>query len=86
MSTFGKKLKELRLKKGLLQRDIAEDLKVDSSAIGYWERGINEPKFNKLCEIADYFEVTPNYLLGYEEEINKKSDTLRKVSDNKAIG
>lgn len=83
MSYFAKKFKELREKKELFQKDIAEELGITRTAVTEWENGRNTPTVDMLCKIADYFDVTPNYLLGYE---NEKTDTINKVSDNKAIG
>lgn len=60
--------KELRLKKELKQGDIASILGIDRSTIGKWEQGINKPTIDVLLVVADYFDVTTDYLLGRPEK------------------
>ena len=61
---IGKIIKELRLEKGLSQKKLAEILGVSQKAIDYWERNINEPKASYIIKLADYFDVSCDYLLG----------------------
>ena len=63
---FGKRLKEERLKNGEQQKDLAEDIKVDTSMISLWENGKNYPKVEKLIEIAFHYNISIDYLLGLE--------------------
>lgn len=67
---FGKRLKELRQKNGETQNDLAEILQVNTSMISLWETGKNYPEVKKLIEIAEYYEVTTDFLLGLTNEIN----------------
>ena len=60
--------KELRLKKELKQGDIAAVLGIDRSTIGKWEQGINKPTIDVLLVIADFYDVTTDYLLKDEME------------------
>ncbi len=61
---IGKIIKELRIDKGLSQTKLAEIIGVSQKAIDYWERDINEPKAGYIIKLADYFEVSCDYLLG----------------------
>lgn len=61
------RLKELRQAKGLTQRDTAKIFKVSKSTYNYWENGKIEIDFEKLKEIANYFEVSIDYLLDNSE-------------------
>ena len=61
---FGKRIKELRVEKKLTQSEFAEILSKSPSAIGMYEREKREPDTETLQQIADYFEVTTDYLLG----------------------
>ena len=70
---FGKRLKELREKNKETQNEIAEELKVDKSMICLWEKGKNYPKVEKLIEIAEYYKVSTDYLLGLEDETGEKT-------------
>ena len=64
---FGKKLKELRIEKGLSQRKFGELLGVCNQTVSFWETGSREPDLDALIEIADYFSVSVDFLLGREE-------------------
>lgn len=61
------RLKELREKKGLTTRQLAEELDINFTMINRYELGKTEGmKFELIEKFCDYFNVTPNYLLGYE--------------------
>lgn len=59
-------LKALRTKKGLYQKDVASFLNVAVSTYSYWEQGKFEPDSETLKKLADYFDVSVDYLLGRE--------------------
>jgi transcriptional regulator with XRE-family HTH domain len=61
---FKDKLKELRNKKGLSQRELAKTLKLSPSTIAMYEIGQREPDNATLNKIADFFNVTTDCLLG----------------------
>lgn len=65
---FQERLKELRLYCGLLQKELAEKLGVETRQISRLETGYNEPNLSQLIKIADFFEVSVDYLLGRESE------------------
>ena len=65
---FGKNFKTLREKNGLYQVDLAEALGVSKSTIGFWEINRCEPSQEKLEQIADYFNVSTDFLLGREKD------------------
>ena len=58
------RLKELRIKKGVLQSDVAEYIGVNNSTYAYYERGTHNPTPETLCKLADFFGVTVDELLG----------------------
>lgn len=58
------RLKELRLKFGLTQKQLAEILGVDRTAVVKYETNRNGPSSETLEQLADYFGVTVDYLLG----------------------
>ena len=68
IKVFGERLKKLRLENNELQSDLANELKVHVSMISLWENGKNYPKVSKLIEIAEYYKVSTDYLLGLENE------------------
>ena len=62
--TFGERLKTLRLEKGLGQIELAKALDVGKSIISLWERDKCEPTLTKLNAIAQFFNVSIDYLAG----------------------
>lgn len=75
MATFGENLKKLRLEKGLSQAELGQILVVSQGLIGAYERNHKKPRQARLLEMAEFFDVSPNYLLGYIEEqpvVNKE--------------
>lgn len=65
---LGKKLKELRNRKGVTQEQLAEHLKISGQAVSKWERSEGYPDIMLLPRIALYFGVTVDELLGVSEE------------------
>lgn len=64
---FGERLKELRLEAGLSQKALGEKLGFSQTCLAKWEIGIRESCFDDLIKIADFFNVTTDYLLGRED-------------------
>lgn len=59
-------IKVLREQRNLTQQECANVFNVKLRAWQTYEQGISEPKFEVLCKIADYFNVSLDYLLGRE--------------------
>ncbi|SEU32569.1 helix-turn-helix domain-containing protein [Paenibacillus sp. NFR01] len=66
---IGKKLMELREKKGLSQYEVAELLGIQRARYNSWEQDIANPRTEMLNKLADFFEVDPNELLGHSSSI-----------------
>ena len=62
------RIRELRLEKGLRQRDVAERLGISAQSLGYYENWVNKPDPETLIKLADFFEVSIDYLLCREDE------------------
>ena len=60
---FGKQLRDLRIEKGLSQRELGKIFNVCNQTISFWETGSREPDLDALIEIAHYFEVSIGSLL-----------------------
>lgn len=58
------KLKELRNQKKISQQEIAKILNVTQTTYGRYELEISEPNINTLCNLADFYNVTIDYLIG----------------------
>lgn len=64
MSVFAEQLKTLRKINGLTQKELAEKLKIKQNSYSDWENGKSEPNIEMLVRIADYFDVSLDYLMG----------------------
>lgn len=64
---FGKKLKELRIERGLSQRELGKIFNVCNQTVSFWELGSREPDLDTLCTISNYFDVSVDFLLGQVE-------------------
>lgn len=68
---FGDRLKELRIKRGLNQEQLAQQLGISSSSISMYERNQREPNFETEEMFADFFNVDLNYLRGNQNTTTK---------------
>ena len=58
------RIKNLRLKKGMLQKDLAEALKCTAVSVSRYETGERDPDVNTINRLCDIFGCTADYLLG----------------------
>ena len=63
METFGQKIKRLRVKAGLTQTQLANELGISTSAISMYEQDNREPNREMLLALSYYFGVGTDYLL-----------------------
>lgn len=64
---FSERLKQLRLDANLKQIDLAKALNTTQRRISYFEIGKIEPDLQTLCCIAQFFNVSTDYLLGVKD-------------------
>ena len=64
MQTLAKRLKELRESRRVYQREMAEHLGLSFRGYQNYETGQSEPKIAALIAIADYYQVSIDYLVG----------------------
>lgn len=64
MAEFGELLAELRQDRGLTQKQLGKLLSVSTGTISNYENGVHYPDLEKLVTLADYFQVSTDYLLG----------------------
>ena len=62
-SLFGKKLAELRARRGLTQQQLAEQLGVSQKTITYYERRTVNPSLELIQRLAAFFDVSPAELV-----------------------
>lgn len=58
------RLKNLRASKNMSQNKLAQILGVQPMAVSRYERGLREPDMETLQKLADYFDVSVDYLMG----------------------
>ncbi len=62
------RLKELRKNKALTQKQVAQAIGVSAQSYGYYENWINKPDPETLSLLADFFEVSVDYLIGRSDD------------------
>ena len=62
----------------LTQQDLADWLGIERSTYGKYETGHSEPTFDTLCRLADFFNVSVEYLMG---RTNIKKTPISKETD-----
>ena len=72
MLIFAERIKELREQNKLSLATLSQKIGVSDAAICKWENNLAEPKASYIRAIADFFEVSTDYLLGVENEIGLK--------------
>lgn len=64
MSAFSDRLAKLRAVRKIRQQDIADAIGISLRGYQYYEKDIKEPTMSKLIALADYFNVSIDYLTG----------------------
>ena len=90
MTAFNERFRELRKKKGLSQRELANVLHMSNSTVAMYETGKRQPDFESLEKIADFFNVDIDYLLGRKDTTHRivevhpeyyENETVRAITD-----
>lgn len=75
---FTKRLKSLRKEAGLTQKEIADHFKTSPQSYAQWEKGLRSPSKESLEKLAQFFNVSTDYLLG-NSELKNPEDQLSNV-------
>jgi transcriptional regulator with XRE-family HTH domain len=67
IQNFGTRLKEVRTKMGLSQKEFAKNINVTASALSSYEKGITNPSITVVTEIAKFSKVSTDWLLGLSD-------------------
>lgn len=70
--TFGQRLKYLRIKNNLTQKEVAEKMDVAFQTVSKWESDINEPDIESIKQLACIFNCSIDYLFNTDSEKIKK--------------
>ena len=66
---------ELRREKGLTLKKMGEELKIRDNTLSQYETGKREPQLGTMQEIADFFNVSLEYLMGKSDKRDYKIET-----------
>jgi len=72
MKITATRIKELREEKRITQTELAKKIEVSRAIIGFWENDKAEPTAPNIAALANFFNVTADYLLGLENEDGSK--------------
>ena len=70
-----------RKQRGLTQEQFAEIFGVTTGAVYKWESGLSVPELNLLIEMADFFDISVDALLGYRMKDNCLSCTIQRLNE-----
>lgn len=84
---FADRIKSLRERSGLTQAELAKKLGLTRSCINAWEMGLSVASTVMVVELARFFHVTTDYLLGVSSENIIRTDSLseRQIAAIRAI-
>ena len=69
---FKERLKDKRLEAGLTQAELAKKASVTTRTIQNYEMGVRKPTYEMLIAIADYFDVSLDYLVGRSDNPERR--------------
>lgn len=79
----GQRIKQLRDKEGLTQKDLAKQLDIKPRTLGFYETGDRNPPIDILKKLAVFFDVSMDYLLGITDIPNlyKEKEIIEKQKE-----
>lgn len=81
---FGDRIKSLREQRGKTQKQLADIIGVTPAAIGLYEQNRRTPDAETLKKLANYFDVSIDYLLCYTDIKNSYKEKIKKLIDENA--
>lgn len=78
------RIRDLRKKKGVTQSHLARRIGISRSSVNAWETGLTMPSVSHLIDLADYFNVSTDFLLGRDMQSVVSIEDL-KESDARII-
>ena len=76
-TVFAVRLAELRVERGMNQRQVSGELGVSQAVLSHYENGLREPKLEFVLKLCSYYGVTADYLLGRTDE---RADAATRLS------
>ncbi len=75
----GKRLKELRIGRGLTQTELGDIISVTKASICCYEKGTRTPTIENLIDLVNFFGVSSDYLMGNDVIVEIKSNKNKKL-------
>ena len=82
---FAERVKTVLISKGITQKTMLEDLNLGKNQFSYWNKTGSTPNGFTVEKIAEYLDVSVDYLIGKTDERKKPSPDLRLTEREKAI-
>ena len=74
-------VRRFRKERGLTQEQLSEVLGVTAGAVYKWEASLSVPDLDLILEMADFFDVSVDVLLGYEMKDNRLDATVKRLQE-----
>ena len=74
-------IRTFRKQKNLTQEQLAEVMGVTTGAVHKWEAGMSVPEIGLIMELADYFDVSVDILLGYHAKDNRVDAIIKRMCE-----
>ena len=78
-SNISENIKFYRKEKNFTQEQLAEAMGVSVGAVSKWESGASVPELSLIMELADFFEISVDALLGYKLRDNSAAETVERL-------
>ncbi len=78
-TTISENIKLFRKEKNFTQEQLAEAMGVSVGAVSKWESGASAPELSLIMELADFFEISVDALLGYKVRDNTAMECVKRI-------
>lgn len=82
MNAFAVRLRTIRKQRKLTQRELASKLNMSQSTIALYETGDRKPDPDTINKIADFFDVSTDYLLGRSDDTINIYEEFRRIQES----
>jgi len=69
---FSERIQQLRVNKNLSQKQLAAELGLSQQTVGHWETGLRVPSLELAFTLANYFDVSLDYLVGRSDDLTRR--------------
>ena len=78
---FNRIITLLRKERGITQKQAAQDLGISQAQLSHYEKGIRECGLAFVVQVADYYDVSCDYLLGRSAERSGQTITVEELPE-----